>query len=321
VPAPTTLSSAEAGTLASSLTDRLGADAAGAYYDADSGTLVVNLVDEAAIPTVQDAGASPRVVEHSLAELEDARSRVEEFAVPGTSWAIDPVSNAVRVTVDDTVTGTALTGVRDGVEALGGLATLQHAAGTFEPYIAGGDAIYSGGARCSLGFNVTVDGAPAFLTAGHCGEVGSTWSDSANGAGIGTLVAGEFPGSDYALVQYTSPIDAPSAVDLYDGTSQEITGAAEATVGQQVRRSGSTTGVHSGEVTALDVSVRYPQGTVEGTIETTVCAEPGDSGGALFADSSAIGLTSGGSGDCARGGTTFFFPVTTALAEVGATIP
>ncbi|MGK5530390.1 S1 family peptidase [Streptomyces sp. URMC 129] len=320
-PAPATLSSSEAGTLATTLTDRLGADAAGAYYNADSATLVVNVVDEAAIPAVEEAGAAPRVVEHSLAELEDARSRVEEFAVPGTSWAIDPVTNMVKVTVDDTVTGTALAAVRDGVEALDGMATLRHAPGTFEPYIAGGQAIYSGGARCSLGFNVTVDGRPAFLTAGHCGEEGSTWSDASGGAGIGTMTVGEFPGSDYALVEYTGQTDAPSAVDLHDGTTQEITGAAEATVGQEVRRSGSTTGVHGGTVTALDVSVRYPQGTVEGTIETTVCAEPGDSGGALFAGSSAIGLTSGGSGDCTAGGTTFFFPVTDALEAVGATIP
>ncbi|WSA47754.1 S1 family peptidase [Streptomyces sp. NBC_01803] len=316
-----TLSSTEAGTLATTLTARLGADAAGAYYEAESATLVVNVVNEAAIPTVQDAGAAARVVEHSLAELEEVRARVEEFAVPGTAWAIDPVSNAVKVTVDDTVTAAALTGIRDGVEALGGLATLQRAAGTFEPYLAGGDAIYSAGARCSLGFNVTVEGRPAFLTAGHCGEEGSTWSDSSGGAAIGTMTAGEFPGSDYALVEYTGQIDAPSAVDLYDGTTQEITGAAEATVGQEVRRSGSTTGVHDGTVTALDVSVRYPQGTVEGAIETTVCAEPGDSGGALFAGSSAIGLTSGGSGDCTSGGTTFFFPVTDALAAVGATLP
>jgi streptogrisin D len=56
-------------------------------------------------------------------------------------------------------------------------------------------------------------------------------------------------------------------------------------------------------------------------IQTTVCAEPGDSGGPLFTDSGdAVGLTSGGSGDCDNGGVTFFQPVTTALEAVGATI-
>ena len=42
--------------------------------------------------------------------------------------------------------------------------------------------------------------------------------------------------------------------------------------------------------------MNYPQGTVTGMIRTTVCAEPGDSGGALFAGNTALGLTSGGSG-------------------------
>jgi streptogrisin B len=51
-----------------------------------------------------------------------------------------------------------------------------------------------------------------------------------------------------------------------------------------------------------------------------VCAEPGDSGGALYSGSTALGLTSGGSGNCSTGGTTFFQPVTEALSVYGATI-
>ncbi|MDT0345515.1 S1 family peptidase [Streptomyces litchfieldiae] len=318
---PDVLSSAEAGELAGTLTGLLGGDAAGAFYDADSRNLVVNVVDEGAVAAVQEAGAEARVVEHSLAELTQVKADFEEHSVPGTAWSVDPVSNTVRVTVDSTVTGAELAGVREAVESFDGLATLEQSAGQFQPFLAGGDAIYTSGARCSLGFNVSVDGAPGFLTAGHCGEVGSAWSDSSGGSAVGTLTAGEFPNSDYALVEYTADVEAPSEVNLYDGTTQEITGAAEATVGMAVQRSGSTTGLHDGEVTAVDVAVTYPQGTVYGTIETTVCAEPGDSGGALFSGSEAVGLTSGGSGDCTSGGTTFFYPVTDALEAVGATLP
>ena len=61
----------------------------------------------------------------------------------------------------------------------------------------------------------------------------------------------------------------------------------------------------------------YPQGVVSGLIRTNVCAEPGDSGGPLFAGTAAIGLTSGGSGNCTTGGTTFFQPVTEALSVYG----
>jgi streptogrisin B len=96
--------------------------------------------------------------------------------------------------------------------------------------------------------------------------------------------------------------------------SQDITSAADPTVGQNVTRRGSTTGTHSGRVTALNQSVNYGGGDiVYGMIKTTVCAEPGDSGGPLYAGSTALGLTSGGSGNCSSGGTTFFQPVTEAL--------
>ena len=69
------------------------------------------------------------------------------------------------------------------------------------------------------------------------------------------------------------------------------------------------------------MTVRYQGGgTVRGMIQTTVCAEPGDSGGPLYDGTLAIGLTSGGSGDCKKGGTTFFQPVTAALQTYGVSI-
>ena len=97
-------------------------------------------------------------------------------------------------------------------------------------------------------------------------------------------------------------------------------GAGDATVGENVQRSGSTTGVHGGTVTALNASVTYEEGTVDGLIDTDVCAEPGDSGGSLFDGGTALGLTSGGSGDCTSGGETFFQPVPAALSALGASI-
>jgi hypothetical protein len=55
-------------------------------------------------------------------------------------------------------------------------------------------------------------------------------------------------------------------------------------------------GVHSGTVPALDSTVSYGSGAiVHGLIDTTVRAEPGDSGGSLFSATPALGLTSGGS--------------------------
>ena len=69
-------------------------------------------------------------------------------------------------------------------------------------------------------------------------------------------------------------------------------------------------------VQALGVTVHYSSGeTVNGLIQTDVCAEGGDSGGPLYDGDAAVGLTSGGSGDCTQGGTTFFQPVTAALSH------
>ncbi|MCX5139281.1 MULTISPECIES: S1 family peptidase [unclassified Streptomyces] len=317
-----TLNAAAAGKLATGLGKDLGTDAAGAYYDASSKNLVMNVVDEAAAEQVRQAGGRARVVQNSLAELKSARQTLTGKAtIPGTSWAVDPVSNKVVVTADRTVRGDAWQKLSSVVEGLGGKAELKRSAGEFKPFIAGGDAIWGNGGRCSLGFNVVKDGEPYFLTAGHCTEAISSWSDSQGGAEIGTNAGSSFPDNDYGLVKYTSDTAHPSEVDLYDGSTQPITKAGEATVGMTVSRSGSTTQVHDGEVTGLDATVNYGNGDiVNGLIQTTVCAEPGDSGGSLFAGDTAIGLTSGGSGDCSSGGETFFQPVPEALSAFGAEI-
>ncbi|MFF3502831.1 S1 family peptidase [Streptomyces sp. NPDC003247] len=320
-PAPRPLSAPAAGKLASALGADLGADAAGSYYDARSGTLVVNVLDEAAARTVEAAGARARRVENSLAELRGARTALRKHAaVPGTSWVTDPTANEVVVTADRTVSDAEWARLAQVVEGLGPTARLRRSRGEFTPFVAGGDAVTGGGGRCSLGFNVVKDGEPYFLTAGHCTESASTWSDS-SGTVIGTTEASGFPGDDYGLVKYTADVPHPSEVNLHDGSAQVITGAAEATVGMSVTRSGSTTQVHSGTVTGLDATVNYGNGDiVDGLVQTDVCAEPGDSGGPLFSGGSAIGLTSGGSGDCASGGETFFQPVTEALSETGTRI-
>ncbi|MDQ0602990.1 streptogrisin D [Streptomyces canus] len=319
--APETLSVAAAGKLASTLGKDLGTAAAGTYYDAKAKNLVVNVLSETAADTVEAAGAKARVVANSLAELKSARGTLKQDAtIPGTSWATDPTTNKVVVTADRTVSDAEWATLTKVVDGLGGTAELQRTKGEFKPFVAGGDAITGGSGRCSLGFNVVKGGEPYFLTAGHCTESISTWSDS-SGTRIGTNEVSSFPDNDYGLVKYTAEVDHPSEVNLYNGSSQAITGAASATVGQSVTRSGSTTQVHSGKVTGLDATVNYGNGDiVNGLIQTDVCAEPGDSGGSLFSGSSAIGLTSGGSGDCTSGGETFFQPVTEALSATGTSI-
>ncbi|HEX5567550.1 MAG TPA: S1 family peptidase [Streptomyces sp.] len=314
------LSDAEASTLATTLAHDLKDGVAGAYYEAGEKKLVVNVVDESVAEKVRQAGAEARIVQHTLAQLGTVREGLTDGAVPGTARAIDHRLNKVVVTADSTVRGDALAELRKQVAAQGDKAVLKRSPGQFAPLLLGGDTIWNGGVHCSLGFNVTRNGLPYFLTAGHCAGLYDRWSTTRGGGITGITVASSFPGNDHSLVRYATSTDHPSAVNLHNGTVQAITRAADPIVGQQVQRSGSTTGVRSGEVMALGVSVTYPQGTVGDLIQANVCAEPGDSGGPLFSGTTAHGLTSGGIGDCRRGGTTFYQPVTEALQTYGARI-
>jgi streptogrisin D len=336
---PKTFKADDVSGLASQLASQLGDAFAGSYYNADKQQIVINVVgnNSNVANTIRKAGAIPNQVRNSTATLQAAAKTLKAKAtMPGTAWSVDPKTNEIQVTADSTVTGSQWNTLQSTVKSLGsGVATVKKSGGAFKTLVSGGDAIFAqangGGVRCSLGFNVTAsDGSPAFLTAGHCGVAAKQWSDSQNGQPIATVDQATFPGNgDFSLVKYDDPnTQAPSEVNAGNGQTVHITQAADAVVGQQVFRMGSTTGLHDGTVTGLDATVNFqsetnPGGvdTVTGLIQTDVCAEAGDSGGSLFTqDGSAVGLTSGGSGDCTNGGETFFQPVTTTLQATGATL-
>ncbi|WP_030909936.1 S1 family peptidase [Streptomyces sp. NRRL F-5126] len=316
-PGPQGLSAASAGSLAA----RFGDTSQGSFYDSAHRRLVVNVLDESAADTVRAGGATPRLVSNSLAALRSATATLKAKAnIVGTAWVIDPRADKVVVTADRTVDDDRLARLNKIVGDLGSRAVLERTPGKLSLSIAGGDAIWGDTARCSLGFNVVKDGEPYFLTAGHCGKAVKTWSSTQDGAKIAQTETVSFPTNDYSMAKYTDTAAHPSEVDLYNGTSQPITEAGTPLVGQSVERSGSTTKTHTGKVTGLDATVNYQEGTVSGLIKTDVCAEPGDSGGPLFDSSTALGLTSGGSGDCTSGGETYFQPVPEALTALGASI-
>ena len=300
--------------LASKLDSQFGSRTAGSYIDA-AGKVVVNVTDAATARAVTAAGATPRLVAHTGTEIAAAReSLTANLKTPGTAFAVDPATNQIVVSVDSTVTGARLAAVRATVAKLGDKARLESIPGSLSVEISGGDAIYTSSARCSLGFNVRSGSTYYFLTAGHCTNIGSTWTNGSST--LGTRAGTSFPGNDYGIVRYTNTsITISGAVG-----SQDITSAGTPAVGSTVYRRGSTTGTHSGRVTALNSTVNYSEGTVSGLIRTTVCAEPGDSGGPLYSGTTALGLTSGGSGNCSSGGVTYFQPVTEPLGVYGVSV-
>ncbi|MBQ1092027.1 S1 family peptidase [Streptomyces sp. B93] len=275
------------------------------------------LVAAAAI-AVPSANASD-VTTFSANQLNKAGDAVLKADIPGTAWAVDAKTNRVVVTVDSTVSQAEIAEIKEQAGANSGAITVKRTPGKFNKLIQGGDAIYASSWRCSLGFNVqSSSGTQYFLTAGHCTDGAGTWySNSSRTTAIGSTAGSSFPGNDYGIVRYTGSVSRPGTANGVD-----IVRAATPAVGTTVIRDGSTTGTHSGRVTALNATVNYGGGDiVSGLIQTTVCAEPGDSGGPLYgSNGTAYGLTSGGSGNCSSGGTTFFQPVTEALSAYGVSV-
>lgn len=254
----------------------------------------------------------------SANQLTAASDAVLDADVAGTAWLIDKATNTLVVTADSTVSQAEVARIKREAGANAGAIRIERTAGKFSKLISGGDAIYATSWRCSLGFNVRSGSTYYFLTAGHCTDGNPPWyTNSSRTTSIGPTAGSSFPGNDYGIVRYSNTSLAhPGTVG-----GQDITGAANATVGMSVCRRGSTTGTHCGSVTGLNATVNYGGGDiVYGMIRTNVCAEPGDSGGSLYSGSLAIGLTSGGSGNCSSGGTTFFQPVTEALSAYGVSV-
>ncbi|RXR25031.1 S1 family peptidase [Oerskovia turbata] len=289
---------------------------AGAWVDPARNTLYVGVADRAEAKEVRSAGATPVVVDHTLAELDTWKAALDgELNDPAgvPSWFVDVTTNQVVVNVHDGGRALAeLAAASAGVPA----DAITYVTTTEAPRplvdVVGGNAYTMGsGGRCSVGFAVN----GGFITAGHCGSVGTRTS----GPG-GTFRGSNFPGNDYAWVQVDAGNTPVGAVNNYSGGRVAVAGSTAAPVGASVCRSGSTTGWHCGTIGAYNTSVTYPQGTVSGLIRTNVCAEPGDSGGSLLAGNQAQGVTSGGSGNCSSGGTTYFQPVNEALGVYGLTL-
>ncbi|RFU83117.1 S1 family peptidase [Streptomyces triticagri] len=301
---------------------KAGASYAGSWFDADTERLTVALTSSQKADSVRESGAATRTVEHSAAELDAAKQRIDELDAPAavSSWRVDPKANRIVIDVvegqeDTSAVRSFLAEARDAgpVE----VSSVPEPATTFAAGTVGGDPYYTGNVRCSIGFSVH----GGFVTAGHCGGAGASvrgW----DGSDIGTFQGSSFPGDDYAYVSvgngwWTEPV----VIGWGTVPDQLVRGSAEAPVGSSICRSGSTTGWHCGTVLATNETVNYSDGTVVHELtKTSVCAEPGDSGGSFISGDQAQGVTSGGWGNCSSGGETWFQPVNEILGRYGLTL-
>lgn len=298
------------------LRTELGTAFGGAWLAADATSLIVGVTDPVQAARITAAGARPAVVARSEGDLARAKAALDATAAGTTihAWYVDPASNSVVVQADSTADGTRFVRTSGAPTA----AVRVSAAPAYRPVydIRGGDQYtINGNVLCSVGFAV----AGGFVTAGHCGGVGSTTSGSgsANGVAQGTFRGSSFPDNDYAWVQTNGNWTAQPVVNNYSGGTASVAGSNEAAVGSSVCRSGRTTGWRCGTIQGKNVTVNYSGQLVYGLTSTSACAQPGDSGGSFISGDQAQGVTSGAGGDCASGGTTVFQPVNEILSVYG----
>ncbi|MFF4416231.1 carbohydrate-binding protein [Streptosporangium sp. NPDC001559] len=291
---------------------QLGVAYGGTWVTGPTSDLVVATSDSKQLTAILKTGAQAKLVKHSLAALTAAQEGLNRQAKESSpssvnAWYLDVRNNSVVVLASDVAAGRSFVAASGVDKALVKVEQSSEKARTFYD-LRGGDAYYIGsGSRCSIGFSATRGGQSGFVSAGHCGSTGSSTSGS-NRVAQGTFQNSVFPGSDYSWIA-TNSNWTPRGVVVQNGATIPVNGSTVAQVGSSVCRSGSTTGWHCGTVQQLNSSVSYQEGTVYEVTRTNVCAEPGDSGGSFISGDQAQGVTSGGTGNCSSGGTTYFQPV------------
>ncbi|WNE99628.1 S1 family peptidase [Streptomyces luomodiensis] len=315
-----------AGAAEPELRKSLGGAYGGAWVSGNTAELTVATTDEEQSGTITAGGAKAAVVKNSLEALTDAKDALDRTAAQrapaihvASAWYVDVKTNSVVVQSaepDEAAAFVAASGADQAVVRI--VKSAERPKPLYD--LRGGEAFYiNDAARCSIGFSVTQGTQNGFVTAGHCGDPGDT-TTGFNRVAQGSFQGSSFPGNDYAWVSTNADWVPQPWVIGPESTTVTVSGSQQSPVGSSVCRSGSTTGWHCGTIQQHDTSVQYPQGTVSGVTRTNVCAEPGDSGGSFISGSEAQGVTSGGSGNCTVGGTTYYQPVNPILTTYGLTL-
>jgi streptogrisin C len=301
---------------------------AGSYIDQGSGKLVVNVTEAGAAGELDQDKVTEQQVTHSTDTLNSSRDSLRQAARDtGISWVqiwVDVRGNVVQAQVSRTAAqtpeGQAFT---QQAQALGGTVTVTEIKDT-EPSVvhegidpgtqevANGDKIVPAKAFCSVGWNVKdANQQNALVTAGHCMDAGSNPHWAHLQTGIGQVQTSNLGPQDWGLVRYDDGQSQPSAsVNLYtdSGAQATVTDNSRAPVGSIICRSGAMSGLSCGEVTAYEVTkvaalTASGVKTLEGMVGAKLCADGGDSGGAIYVPHtdgtvSAQGTTSGGVEAC-----------------------
>lgn len=242
--------------VSATLERRLGSSYAGSWIAAGATRLTVATTDRGEVAAIRRGGARAVVVRHTQAELAADRTALDrraERAPDGVhSWYVDVESNAVVVTAAKGATAAAeeFAGSADSVRVV----TRQAAPRPVADIRGGDEYVINGNTLCSVGFAVT----GGFVTAGHCGGVGSP----TRGAGIdqGTFAGSSFPGNDYGWVRTNGSWVSQPWVNNYSGGNVVVAGSHDAAIGSSVCRSGRTSSWSCGTLRAATRPSTTPSG-------------------------------------------------------------
>lgn len=307
---------AKAPAISSSLKKRLGSSWAGSWIADGATRLTVATTDRTEAAAIRRGGARAVVVRHSERELTAARAALDERATKAAdaihSWYVDVATNSVVVT--------AAPGARQQAKAFAarsGVDSVRVVISTEAPRtvadIRGGDEyVINNSTLCSVGFAVN----GGFVTAGHCGTVGS--QTAGFGQAQGVFEQSSFPGNDYAFVRTNGNWVSRPWVYNYTGQAVLVYGSQDAAIGSSICRSGRTSQWTCGTLQGRNETVNYGSDTVYGLSRMSACANPGDSGGSVISGNQAQGVTSGIAGGCGSSNPqTWFQPVNEILGAYG----
>jgi hypothetical protein len=191
---------------------------------------------------------------------------------------------------------------------------------------------------CTAGFKAIGNGNRFILTAGHCARSVVNWASRPTSKvekPIGAVEASSFPIHDWAKIKasgsYWDTSPWPSQVAHFsENQEQSIFYEGYSYVGQYVCHSGTKTGTSCGAVRALDVTGDSGEGLIYHLTEFgEVCGINGDSGGPVFAGSTAYGLYSAGDptgAECplgsgkSNGEYGYYLEITEATSAMGVTV-
>lgn len=310
----------------------------GTYFDGDQ--LVVVVASQAEAKRVRDAGLSARVGggESTLSSRADTlRKSLGSASKYVHSIAPDIVTETIEITVATDTPPTVIADLSDRPDVT---VSRGDAVETFADVVPGQIMDFTPNApsgNCSLGFPGTLTGGhTVLLTAGHC--VISSLSNvyDAEGTKLGYTFHTRYAEGKSSVDMGIMDIDAEDVgqpyVDTRAGNTLPIRGMQRAPIGAAICKAGNTTGWTCGTVKSYNNDVYYTNSQtgvrtlVNDLAYSTVCSEPGDSGGAYIWGDQAQGMTSGGPAqECGYNGgnikgVSYYQPVQAAAQYYGVTL-